>query len=69
MSTAIDNLYKNLKQLDKSDPVTSAIYRERAQNILANPKIALRVRMTIADLLMVANQELTLNTVGGDDSY
>jgi hypothetical protein len=62
-------LYTHLEQLDGSDPVQSATYREQAQDILANPNIALKIRTAIADLLMQANQQLTLKTVGGEDSY
>lgn len=69
MSTLPSDIYTNLEQLDSTDPVESATYREQAQDILANPKVALKIRTAIADLLMQANQQLTLKTVGGEDSY
>ena len=69
MSNFPSNLYAHLEQLDRDDPVQSAAYREQAQDILANPNIALKIRTAIADLLLQANQQLTLKTVGGEDSY
>lgn len=69
MSTLPSDIYTHLEQLDGNDPVESATYREQAQDILANPNIALKIRTAIADLLMQANQQLTLKTVGGEDSY
>jgi hypothetical protein len=69
MSTLPSDLYTHLEQLDRDNPVESADYREQAQEILANPNIALKIRTAIADLLLQANQQLTLKTVGGEDSY
>ncbi len=69
MSSAIEPLMKKLENLDNGNLVESAKYREEAQNILANPTIALKIRMAIADLLIQANQQLMLKTVVGDESY
>lgn len=69
MFTSLDTIYSELQRLDEVDPVTGAIYRERAQDILATPTIALKIRAAIADLLIQANQQLTMKTVGGEDSY
>ena len=69
VSNPIDQFYAHLENLEAEDPVVSAIYRQRAQDILANTNIAMTIRTTIADLLMQANQELTFKTVGTEDSY
>ena len=69
VSHSIDQFYAHLEKLEEGDPVISAIYRQRAQDILANTNIAMTIRTAIADLLMQANQELTFKTVGTEDSY
>ncbi|ACK64623.1 conserved hypothetical protein [Rippkaea orientalis PCC 8801] len=69
MSDAISNLINDLQYLDQGDPVKSATIREKAQNLLANPKIALKIRTMIADLLIQANQALMLKAVTGEESY
>jgi hypothetical protein len=69
MSSFPSNLYAHLEELDRDDPVESATYREQAQEILANPSIALKIRTAIADLLLQANQQLSLKNVGSEDSY
>ncbi len=69
MSLTINNLIKELENLDRGNLVESAEYREEAQNILADPTIALTLRTAISDVLIQANQELMLKTVVGDDSY
>lgn len=69
MSIELNTLSAELAQLDRVDLVESAIYREQAQEVLANPKIALKMRTAIADLLSQANQLLALQTAGGEDSY
>lgn len=61
--------YKNLRLLDQVDIVTSAAYRQSAQEILADSSISLRWRQAISDRLNHANYLLTLLTVGHDDSY
>lgn len=66
----LDRLYAELENLDRVDLVTGAIYREQAQDILANPAIALTVRKAIADLLTQANQRIAMMTTAkSEDSY
>ena len=69
VSSTLDQFFTCLEKLGETDPVVSAIYRQRAQDILANTTIAISIRTAIADLLMKANQELTFKTVGSEDSY
>ncbi len=69
MTTSLDNIELELNQIDQGDPVLSAIYREKAQEILATPTIALQVRKAIAERLSQINQLLTLKTSGAEDSY
>lgn len=71
MSTlsALDDFCRELQKIEEADPVTSAIYREQAQDILATPTIALKVRTAIADYLSQINQRLALKTVEKEDSY
>jgi hypothetical protein len=57
------------EKINPVNPVTSASYREHAQEILATPTIALKLRKAIADLLSQANQKLTIKNTEGDDSY
>jgi len=59
----------DLENLDQSDLVQGAECRAEAQEILANPSVALRVRTAIADLLLQANQALVVKNVVGEDSY
>jgi hypothetical protein len=61
--------YTNLKLLDEVNAASSALYRELAQEVLADPKISLSWRQAIADRLNQANNLLTMRTVNGDDSY
>jgi hypothetical protein len=69
MKNSLNKLYAKLKKLNQVDPVTSAQYREQAQEILATPSIALKIRKAIADRLNRANQQLTLKNVNNDESY
>ncbi|WP_088893625.1 hypothetical protein [Leptolyngbya ohadii] len=69
MQISPQTAYENLKMLDQVDVVTSASYRELAQEILADPSISLNWRQAISDRLNQANYFLTLKTVGRDDSY
>lgn len=61
--------YTNLKLLDDVNTTSSALYRELAQEVLADPKVSLGWRQAIADRLNHANNLLTMRTVNGDDSY
>jgi hypothetical protein len=65
----IDTLCHALETLDQAETVQGAEYRQQAQEILASPSVALRIKTAIADLLMQANQRLVLKTVGSDESY
>ena len=69
VTSTIDQFFSCLEKLGEQDPVVSAVYRQRAQDILANTSIAISIRTAIADLLMTANQELAFKTVGSEDSY
>jgi hypothetical protein len=64
----IETVYQNLELLDRVDTTTSALYRESAQAVLADPDISLEWRKAISDRLNQANHELTVHSVG-DDSY
>jgi truncated hemoglobin YjbI len=64
-----ETVYENLNQLDQVDLTTSAVYREMAQDVLADIDINKDVREAIADRLNQANQQLTNNTVSKTDSY
>ncbi len=69
MTNSIKHLMTDLQYLDQGDPVESATLREKAQNLLGDPYIALTIRSAIADLLIRANQALMLRIVTGDESY
>ncbi|HBB31156.1 MAG TPA: hypothetical protein DDZ80_01935 [Cyanobacteria bacterium UBA8803] len=69
MTVSASTVYANLQKIDQVDPLTSAVYREQAQEVLATPSIELRLRRAIADLLNRANQELAMKTVTSEDSY
>jgi hypothetical protein len=69
MTISADRVFSNLQNIDRVDPVTSAIYREQAQEVLATPSITLKLRAAIADRLNRANNDLALHTVGSEDSY
>jgi hypothetical protein len=66
---SLDVIYAELERLDRVDAVTGAIYRKQAQEILADPAIALNVKVAIADLLFQANRRLTLASTVNEDSY
>lgn len=62
-------VYHNLRLLEHVNAVTSAVYRELAQDVLADPSIDLVWRQAVADRLHQANHLLETQTVGRDDSY
>jgi uncharacterized membrane protein len=62
-------VYDNLSLLERVDVATSALYRQLAQEVLANPEVSLTWRQAIADRLNRANHLLAMVTVGNDDSY
>jgi hypothetical protein len=61
--------YHNLRLLESVDAATSAIYRQLAQEVLANPDVTLVWRMAIANRLNRANHLLGMQTVTDNDSY
>ncbi|MEL6225141.1 MAG: hypothetical protein AAFQ57_13670 [Cyanobacteria bacterium J06626_14] len=60
---------QHLDSIDHADVTTGAVYRQEAQDILADPGISLTDKQAIADKLNHANHLLELRTVAGDDSY
>lgn len=69
MLISIETVYTNLEMLDRVDVITSASYRQLAQEIIASTEIDIAVRQEIADKLNLANQLLVKKTVGSEDSY
>ena len=67
---AIQTIYDRLHAIDQVDLVTSALYRQRAQEILADLNINFSSRQLIADRLNEANQLLGMSSVrNSDHSY
>jgi hypothetical protein len=64
-------LYASLSLLDEHgiDTDVSALVRQLAQGVLANPSISLQWRQAIADRLHQANRCLQLRTLEDCDSY
>ena len=69
MQISLQTVYDNLAQIDRVDPTTSAIYRQSAQEVLADPEISLEWRKAISDRLNQVNHELTVHAHVDDDSY
>jgi hypothetical protein len=69
MEISPQTAYENLKLLEQEDATNSAIYRELAQEVLANPEVSLNWRQAIADRLNQANHLLTIKSMTDDDSY
>ncbi len=69
MSINPEKVYENLSLLEKVDVATSALYRQLAQEILANPKVSLKWRNAIAERLYQANNRLTMSNASDNDSY
>lgn len=65
----LQRLYEDLANIDTMDTAQGAQCRERAQMVLANPKISLNWRDAIAERLHEANHTLAITTVTDDDSY
>ncbi len=63
------SVYHNLRLLERVDVAEGAVYRQMAQEILADTSVSLLLRMAIANRLFQANHRLEMATVGGDDSY
>ena len=67
---AIQTTYVRLCTIDQVDLVTSALYRQRAQEILADLNVNFNSRQLIADRLNEANQLLGMLSVrNSDHSY
>jgi hypothetical protein len=62
-------VYDNLNLLEQADVVKGAVYRQLAQEVLADPAVSLSWRQAIAERLHQANQLISRLTVGVDDSY
>jgi hypothetical protein len=66
---SLQTIYENLEKIDRVDAITSAMYRQSAQEILADPEISLEWRKAISDRLNQVNHELTVHAHVDDDSY
>jgi hypothetical protein len=65
-----DVVYEHLEHLDHDvDVTTSAVYREEAQEVLADSEVSLNWREKISDRLTEANSLLTVETITDNDSY
>jgi hypothetical protein len=62
-------VYENLDLLEQVDLVTSATYRQLAQEVLADRNVSLSLQQAIADRLNQANRQLSVQTTDGNDSY
>jgi hypothetical protein len=69
MSISPRKVYTNLRKIDQVDLMTSALYRELAQEVLATPGVSLTMKQAIADRLNRANNRLGMQTAGSEDSY
>lgn len=69
MSISPRKVYSHLRKLDQADVTTSALTRELAQDILANPAISVTMRQMIAERLSRANNRLGMQATADDDSY
>lgn len=69
MTISPRRVYSQLRKIDQVDFMTSALYRELAQDVLAAPGVSLAMKQAIAERLNHANRRLGRQTVGGEDSY
>lgn len=69
MQVSPQTAYENLRLLEQVDVALSALYRQLAQDVLANSEVSLSWRQAIADRLNQANHMLEMVTVDGNDSY
>ncbi|MCA1990680.1 MAG: hypothetical protein LDL41_01340 [Coleofasciculus sp. S288] len=69
MAISPRTVYSNLRKIDQVDLMTSALYRELAQDVLARPGVSLAMKQAIADRLNQANNRLGRQTTGSEDSY
>jgi hypothetical protein len=61
--------YDNLSLLDSVDLSQSALYRQVAQEVLADSDVSLSWRQAIADRLNQANHQLAHQPATDEDSY
>ena len=69
MQVSPQTAYDNLRLLEQVDVAISALYRQLAQDVLANSEVSLSWRQAIADRLNQANHRLEMVTVDDNDSY
>jgi len=69
MKPSPQTVYDNLNLLEQVDKVSSARYREMAQEILADHEVSLQWREAIAERLNQANRKLGMQTASDNDSY
>lgn len=69
MTISPRRVYAQLRKIDQVDSMTSALYRELAQDVLATPGVSIAMKQAIAERLNQANRRLGRHTVGGEDSY
>ncbi len=63
-------VYEHLEEIDKKADVTqSAVYREEAQEVLADEEVSLNWKEKISDRLNEANNLLATKTITDNDSY
>lgn len=62
-------VYQNLQYLEHGDIALSALFRQAAQDILADSTVGLAWKTVIADRLNRANQRLSRTTTLEDSSY
>lgn len=66
MSISPQTVYAHLQLIEEMSVSGSALCRQLAQEILADPKVSLVWRQAISDRLNQANRQL--NRVGGEES-
>lgn len=69
MPISTHTIYANLRNIDQVDSATGALYRELAQDVLADGSVSLGRRLAIATQLYEANRLLGLRSAGAEDSY
>ncbi|MEY3300366.1 MAG: hypothetical protein RLZZ597_3626 [Cyanobacteriota bacterium] len=67
--TTPKEVLSHLQHIDEVDAVQGAVYREEAQDVLADDHVSLKWRKAIADRLNQANHDLALHTVSSEESY
>jgi hypothetical protein len=69
MDVSPQTAYDNLALLEEADVAHGAMYREVAQEVLADEEVSINLRDAIADRLHQANHVLTIKAHTDDDSY